>query len=262
MILVDTRHAAALLLELRETMRTIPELPDGLRPASWEEAYAIQDALHEAAGWEIGALKAGCTSEVSQAAVGVDEPIAGRLPVTAILDSPARVPRAMFHHVPILESELALRLAVDVIPDSDVVTDDQVRCLVDLVAPALELVDSRFDEILGASGPSLVADNSAASAIVLGRAVAIDDVTDLATIRVSLRAGHDELASGTGAAALGNPLRSLRWLLGHEQRRGRTVKAGTWVMTGTLTGLTPCPAGRSVTASFVGVGDVSFELDL
>lgn len=260
MILVDTKHAAALLMELRETMRTIPELPDGLRPASMEEAYAIQAALHEAAGWEIGALKVGCTSDVSLAALGVDEPITGRLPVAAIFDSGAKIPGSRFHHVPIVESELALRLSQDVGPDDVVDTDDQVAAFVDAVAPAIELVDSRFDEVFGGSGPSLVADNAAASAIVVGAAVSLDDVGDLAAVAVSLHVSDGELASGVGAAALGHPLRSLAWLLRHEQQAGRTVTAGTWVMTGTLTGLTPCPPGQVVTASFDGVGDVQFEL--
>ena len=74
---VDAPHAGALLVELRETMRTIPELPDGLRPGTFEEAYAIQDELQRQGGWGVGALKVGCTSEFAQQALGIDSPVVG-----------------------------------------------------------------------------------------------------------------------------------------------------------------------------------------
>ena len=58
-MIVDVERAGELLLELRSTGRTVPELPDGLRPETWDEAYAIQDALHEAAGWDLPVAKVG-----------------------------------------------------------------------------------------------------------------------------------------------------------------------------------------------------------
>jgi 2-keto-4-pentenoate hydratase len=253
MILVDVAHAAKLLLELRQTGRTIPELPDGLRPAETAEAYAIQDELHRIGGWEIGALKVGCTSEFAQQALGIAEPIAGRVPAAKVGSSGRTFARSEFHHVPFLECEFALRIGSTVSrPES--LHEVSVRSLVDAAAPAIELVNTRYDNALGASGFSTVADNSAATAIVLGAPV--DPPGDLASLAVTLRSASGELASGMGAAVLGDPYRSLAWVLRHELGRGRVVEPGTWVITGTCTGLVPCPLDEPVTAVFDLLGDV------
>lgn len=259
-ILVDAQHAGALLLELRTSGATIPELPDGLRPGSWQEAYAIQDALHAAAGWEIGVLKVGCTGAPAQEALGVAEPIGGRIPTAAVFESGSVLPSAEFHHEPLLESEFAFRIRHDVAPGHPISGLDAVGDLIDFVAPAIEVVDSRYNEMFGASGPSIVADNSAAAAVVLGPAVAVDSAGELADCAVELRQGSDVLAHGSGAAVLGHPVKALEWVLGHESRRGRLVAAGTWVITGTCTGLVPAPLGQTVTAHFDGLGEVGLTL--
>ncbi len=256
MMSVDAKRAGALLVELRETGRTIPELPDGLRPGSWEEAYAIQDALHDAGGWEIGALKVGCTGSTAQEALGIDQPIAGRVPVPTIAGSGARLDLGSFHHPPLLECEVAFRLGVDVEPGGEL---GGVHGLVDAVAGAIELVDTRYDHQFGVSGPSTVADNSGAAAMVLGAPVDPSHV-EPAFVTVALATEGAELATGTGAAVLGDPYRALAWVLAHEARRGRAVPAGTWVITGTCTGLTPCPTGETVTARFDQLGEVALVL--
>lgn len=258
-ILVDAPHAGALLVELRESGRTVPELPDGLRPADWTEAYAIQDELHRQGGWDVGALKVGCTGEFAQQMLGIDEPIGGIVPADRVHASGVRLGRADFHHVPHLECEFALRVGVDIEDASTLADLDVVRGLVDAVAPAIELVETRFDNPLGASGPSTVADNSAASRLVLGDPAS--PVPDLVSATAVLSAAGAELASGTGAAVLGDPYRSLQWSLGHEVSRGRSVPAGTWVITGTCTGLTPCPFDVDVAATFAGIGDVTLRLE-
>jgi 2-keto-4-pentenoate hydratase len=258
-ILVDAVHAGALLLELRETGRTVPELPDGLRPASLDEAYAIQDELHRQGGWPVGVLKVGCTSELAQKALAIDSPIAGIVPKHRVLSSGTRFAGDQFHHHPLLESEFALRVGTDIAADADPASIVG-RDLVDAVAPAIELVGTRFDAPMGGSGFSKIADNSAAAAVVLGSpASSLPD--DLAAIGVTLRCGGEVLAQGNGAAVLGDPYRSFAWSLRHELSRGRSVPAGTWVITGTCTGLVPCPPGAAVTAAFDGLGEVEVTVD-
>ena len=259
MILVDAVHAGALLLELRETGRTVPELPDGLRPASLEEAYAIQDELHRQGGWPVGVLKVGCTSEPAQKALAIDSPIAGIVPKHRVASSGARFSGDQFHHHPLLESEFALRVGTDIPADADPAAIIG-RELADAVAPAIELVGTRFDEPLGGSGFSKVADNSAAAAVVLGSAAGAPPA-DLASVAVALRCGDELLAEGNGGAVLGDPYLSFEWSLRHELSRGRGIAAGTWVITGTCTGLVPCPAGVLVTADFAGLGQVEVTVD-
>ena len=256
MIHSDPSHAAKLLLELRETGHTIPELPDGLRPGSFEEAYAIQDELRRQAGWAAEVIKVGCTSEFAQEALGIDGPVSGVVPPAMRFGTGDEIPRARFHHDPLLEGEFAIRLGAD-LEDVGQIGDDS-RSIADAVAPAVELIASRFDNVLGASGPSTVADNVANAAFVLGEPV--DPPADLASLAVSVRVGGEEVAAGTGAAVLGDPYRSFAWALRHELEAGRPVAAGTWVTTGTCTGITPCTVGEEILASFDEIGDVAFRI--
>ena len=253
---VDAPHAGALLVELRETMRTIPELPDGLRPGTFEEAYAIQDELQRQGGWGTGALKVGCTSEFAQQALGIDGPVVGVVADSMTFGAGATIDRSLFHHDPLLEGEFAVRLAVDV--DDLAQLEGDARTLADAVAPSVELISSRYDRVLGASGPSTVADNVSNGALVLGEPT--DPPVDLASLAVTLTADGEEIASGTGAAVLGDPYQGFVWALRHELARGRPVQAGTWVTTGTCTGISPFPVGAEVTAVYDTLGTLSFTV--
>lgn len=260
-MVVDVEHAAALLSEVRSSRRSIPELPDGLRPGPWSEAYAIQDEHHALAGWDTAALKVGCTSTAAQEALRIDEPIGGRIPAEAIFDSGVRLRSAMFLHPPLIECEFAFRIGVDIALTDIFSSRADVARVVDAVAPAVELVDSRFIDFRKVSGPSLVADNSVAAGIVIGQPLSPLSVPEPAGVSVVLTSNDSELARGTGAAVLGDPYQSLAWAVGHERERGRSISVGTWVITGSCTGLVPCPVGEDVVATFAGLGQVEFALD-
>ena len=237
-------------------MRTIPELPDGLRPGTFKEAYAIQDELQRQGGWGTGAIKVGCTSEFAQQALGIDSPVVGVVADTMMFQPGSAIDRSLFHHDPLLEGEFAVRLAVDV--DDVAQLGGDARALADAVAPSVELISSRFDGVLGASGPSTVADNVANGGLVLAEPV--EPPADLASLTVTLISDEGEIASGTGAAVLGNPYQSFVFALRHEVSRGRPVRAGTWVTTGTCTGISPCPVGAEVTATYDSLGSLSFTV--
>lgn len=252
---VDVEHAAALLLEQLETGRTIPALPDGLRPATMEEAYAIQDALHRQAGWDIGVIKVGDTNPESQRNLGIDHPIGGRIPQRRVHVTPARLDVTSFHHPPLLECEFGLRIGRPIGPDEPLDVDGIAGC-VDAVVPAIEVLDTRFDVQLDVSAPSLVADNSAAAAVVLGSPVPVTSPPELVNAEVRLEVEGSVLGKGTGSAALGDPLESLAWIVAHEQRRGRGVDAGTVVITGTCTGAIHCVLDAATVADFGPLGVV------
>ncbi len=261
-------EAASLLLDARRTGRTITELPDELRPRVFADGYAIQDRLIDLDGRAIGLVKIGCTTVETQRIMDIDEPIGGCLPVDAVHRSGAVVPVGAFHHPPLIECEFAMRLGSDIDSGRQFETLAEAVAVVDAVAPALELVDGRYDSQLGIDGPSVVADNSMATAAVLGAPVALDDGFSpgrLAETAVRLLAagdgGDDELlAEGLGANVLGDPWRSFHWALGHLADRGRSIRAGTWVITGSCSGAPPAPLDRRLTARFAGLGDVSVTI--
>lgn len=242
----EIEDAAMFLLHLRTQRGQVRSLPGELTPKTLEQAYDIQDATHQFAGWPIGMLKVGCTSEIAQQVLGIPHPIGGRVPVEGVFENGATVPRQFLASEPLLECEVAMRLGDD--------------GLVDAVAPALELVNARYLDTSKVSGASIIADNSAGCAAVLGTQIPVDNTADLDDLVMTLSNVEAEIASGTTQALLGGPQASVDWTLEHEASRGRNVEPGTWIITGTCTGLTPTTWGGTYTADFGMLGVVSFTL--
>ena len=242
----EIEDAAMFLLHLRTQRDQVRGLPGELAPKTVDQAYDIQDATHRFAGWPIGMLKVGCTSVAAREALGIPHAIGGRLPSDAIFASGAAVPRAFLAAEPLLECEIALRVGAD--------------GAVDAVAPAIELVNARFQDTSKVSGPSIIADNSAGCAAVLGSPVSLSAIGDLASLAMTLVEGDEEIAAGTAAALVDGPQGSVDWTRTHEASRSRSIAPGTWIITGTCTGLTPTTWGAGYTADFGSLGSVSFSL--
>lgn len=239
-------EAAAFLFHLRVQRETTTQLPFEIAPRSLDDAYAIQDALHAAAGWPIGVLKVGCTSELAQQFLGIPHPIGGRIPTEGVFDSGVAIPRSFFCTEPAIECEIAMQV------------DDDGQIVA--VAPALELINARVQASGNFGGMSTVADNSAGCAVVLGRPTPVADAGNLADYPIELSDDSAVLATGTAAAVIGGPAASVEWTHSHEQSRGRSVAGGTWIITGTCTGLTPTAWGGNYRASFGDLGDITFSL--
>lgn len=242
----EIEDAAMFLLHLRTQRDQVRGLPGELAPKTLDDAYAIQDATHHFAGWPIGMLKVGCTSVPAREALGIPHAIGGRVPAEAVFASGDIVPRAFLASEPLLECEIALRVAADGTIDS--------------VAPAIELVNARFHDTSKVSGPSIIADNSAGCAAVLGSAVPMSAIGELGELAMSLIENGTEIAAGSAAALVDGPLGSVEWSVAHETARGRQVEPGTWIITGTCTGLTPTRWGASYRADFGPLGSVDFRL--
>ncbi len=268
----QVKQAAATLATLRSAGSTISQLPANQRPTTFADAYRIQlalfDLVSESGPEAVGCpamLKVGCTTPVTQQMLSVDEPIGGRLVAGQIFASGSSIPMSLFHHQPLIECEFAFRISADIDGDGGEIELKGLKAVVDAVAPALELVDNRFDQQLGMEGPSTVADNSMAAAVVLGAPRSLGpevDGNDLASTTVRLApsdAGPDAapVAEGVGSEVLGDPWLSLLWAVNHERRLRRPIAAGTWVITGSCAGAPPVPLDEPLTAQFPGLGEVS-----
>ena len=240
-------EAAAYLFHLRVQRETASSLPFEIRPKNVDDAYAIQDAIHATAGWPIDVLKVGCTSELAREILGIPHPIGGRIPTEGVFASGTEISSSYFANPPAIECEFALQVNAAGEPIA--------------VAPAIELVDPRVTSSEGFGGMTTIADNSAGCGVVLGPPTPIDEAGDLGAHAVELRSGSgDQLASGSAQAVLGGPAASVAWTNEHEAARGRVVAAGSWIITGTCTGLTPTAVGGSYLADFGTLGQVSFSL--
>jgi len=242
----DIEDAAMFLLHLRTQRSQVSGLPGELSPKTLDDAYDIQDATHRFAGWPISMLKVGCTSEIAREVLGIAHPIAGRVPAGGVFESGSAIPVDFFASAPMVECEIAIQ--VD--------GTGQPRA----IAPAIELINARYSDTGKVPGLSLIADNSAGCGAVLGQASSLVDAGDLDTIEVALIEDGSTIVTGSTQTLLGGTTASLTWMLDHEKARSRPLEDGTWIITGTCTGLTPTNVGSTYTADFGHLGSVSFTL--
>lgn len=253
--------AANRLAELRQAVQTVPELEADLIPQSIADAYDVQDRLIARFDQPIGGWKVGATAVAIQEKLGVSEPFAGPMFAPAIYTSPATLDSARYTHT-LIESEFAFRAAKALPPQPGApYSHDMLREAFDAVAPAIEIIAPCFTPAIGGEVTTRVADFGVSAGLVFGAPVTDWASHDLSAQTVKLMVDGDQVAEGTGALVLGNPLHSLAWLMEHLSARGRTLEAGQMVTTGTTTGLYDLALGKTATADFGPLGAVSVNFN-
>ncbi|SDX89322.1 2-keto-4-pentenoate hydratase [Albimonas donghaensis] len=219
----EAAEAAALLLEARRTGRPLERLPERLRPADIAGAYAIQAQVHAALG-RSGAWK------VSGGPPAAASPVA----VLARAEAGEAPPPGAEG----IEGEIALRLGADLVPDP-AMTVEALASLIDAHAPAFELTRARVSHP-DQTRPEKMADDFIAHAVVLGAPVAGPPAAGAFPRPVLLRDGVDAQAPYAPIDPLASLLAFAR--VGGDPFGG--MKAGDWIITGSLTGLPPVRAGQ------------------
>src|SRR2546422_1509653 len=255
MLTSETIGAAARAAFATYTTRTrYRPLDAALRAASLEDAYRIQDALHqlmvEAGRGEIAGWKIALTSKAMQQMTGVDQPAAGAIFSKVVHASPARVDVAAYHHLGV-EFEVAVRLG-DALPASGGPwTRASVATKVAACLPAFELVEDGDADYKTLDAFTLVAQNTWNGGVVLGPAATEWRRVDLehAVTRCWV---NDQLGGqGKTGDAMGHPFEAVAWLANLLNSRGRRLEPGMIVMT-----------GSSITTKFPAPGDrVRFVID-
>jgi 2-oxo-3-hexenedioate decarboxylase len=206
-------------------------------------AYDIQRELVElrvARGERLVGCKLGFTSKAKMAQMGVSEIVVGRL--TDAMQVPDGATVALDHFIhPRIEPEVAFRLGRD--------ANGDIAEAVDAVAPALEIIDSRYRDFRF-SLPDVIADNTSAAAFVVGPWQSMRDVADLP---VRLVVDGTDAEVGSTSAILGHPLRALEELGPLARKYGIALRAGGVILAGAATAAVPF--GPSVVEAHVdGIG--------
>ncbi|NHI11935.1 4-oxalocrotonate decarboxylase [Streptomyces sp. KO7888] len=249
----STVEALAERLDTAQTTRTdTPSLAD-THAFDIAEAYAVQAALvarREARGERVTGVKLGFTSKAKMAQMGVSDVIVGRLTDAMRVANGGDLDLGRFIH-PKVEPEVAYRISRDVDLD-DPATD--IESCVDALAPAMEVIDSRYRDFRF-TYEDVVADNTSASAYVIGSWRPLESVPNRA---VRLVSGGTETVGST-AAILGDPVRALHALLDMCRRRSIPLRAGQVVLAGAATAAVPLTAGVT-TCEVAGLGTVEVRV--
>jgi len=231
-------------------------LPDELRPASIAEAYAAQEIyyrLAEPVYGAVGGAKIATTTKVMQQLMGIDHPCGGAIFARTIHRSPARLRTADFVNLRI-ESEIALQLGADLPASGAPWTRESVAPAVAAAMPAFELIEDRNADYAHTEAASLIVENCWNGGVVIGTPKAMPAA---ALVGIAGRLTVGGKAAGEGNAE--DPCATLAWLANHLAERGRDLKAGMVVITGSLIPTVSIAGGERAVFTVDGLGEIAMD---
>jgi 2-keto-4-pentenoate hydratase len=244
----DVRAAASRLVAARKGARVHSS---AVCPPDLAAAYAVQDATADAIGpmrgWKVGAK----APEL--------EPAASPLPASGIFASGVTLigpPWTMRG----IEVEAAVRFARDFVPASPEIDRAQLQDAIDCVLPAIEVVETRLVDWRDSAPLAQMADLQTHGALVLGEPSTMKPADlDLRQVEAYLAFDGQPVASCRGANTGGDVWRLLAWLAWHAAQRGRPLRAGDVVTTGSCSGLLFAGEGMHVLADLKGIGRIELH---
>jgi 2-oxo-3-hexenedioate decarboxylase len=253
--MTDISKIAEIVDEAARTATEIPQFSDD-KPLSVDEAYAVQALSMQrryARGEKRVGIKMGLTSRAKQVQVGVDDVLWGRLTDGMREEEGGEVSMAKYVH-PRVEPEIAFLMKK---PLSGDVSALEAMAAVEAVAPALEIIDSRYKAFKFDVG-DVIADNSSSSGVVIGNWYAPDmDISNLGMV-LSINGTPGEI--GSTAAILGHPVRSLVSAARMVASAGEMLNPGDIVLAGGATAAIPMAAGQAVTLEVQNMGSMAFNV--
>lgn len=244
------------LWQARRTRQNYANLPDALVPASLQEAYRAQDAywrLAEPVYGPVAGLKVAVTTKVMQQLMGINHACGGGIFANTIHASGARLSKGDFINLRV-ESEIALKVGVDMPVGRTPWTAESVVPFVAGAMPAYELIEDRNAVYTETRASSMIVDNCWNAGVVLGplKAVKPGEI-----IGVKGRQTLNGQLKAEGSAE--DPYATLAWLANLMAERGRDVKSGMVVITGSLIATFSVAPGDRAVFAVDGLGEVVVE---
>lgn len=240
--------------------RAVVKITDAYPEMDWEDAYAIQYAIRrrkQARGCKIAGLKMGLTSRGKWDQMGVREPCYGFLTDYGAVPDGGKVDVSALIH-PRVEAEIAFVMKAPLEgPDCSV---EQVLDATNFVMPALEVIDSRYENFKF-DMKSVVADNTSAARFAVGGRPRLVEDLDLRNLGIVLVKNGGIVATVAASEVLGHPAESVAALVRMLARRGEGLPIGTLVMTGGATAAVGVGRGDSVEVRCQGLGTASLRFN-
>lgn len=224
-------------------------------PLSESEAYEVQAlslAERYARGEHLVGLKLGFTSKAKMEQMGVHDMIWGRLTDQMYLDGGGTLDMDKFIH-PRVEPEICFRVAKDL---KWPMSREELTEYFDGVAPALEVIDSRYENFKF-SLEDVIADNCSSAAFAVGPWMSPH--TLLANLQIDLVVDGEVVQSGNSDAILGDPWESALAAARLAHQYGQPVLAGSYIMAGAATSAVYLQKGQSIEGKVAGLGTIGFH---
>lgn len=222
---------------------------------SIDEAYLVQKellSLRLKRGEQISGAKLGFTSKAKMKQMGVNEVILGFLTDRMLITPGSKLSLNQLVH-PRVEPEIAFRFGQEVRPGADL---EEIADSVDAVAPALEVIDSRYRDF-SFSLSDVVADNTSACRYAIGEWV--EFTPNLAERAVTMLVDGAVVETGSTSAILGDPMTALEAFARMHQQHGTALPAGSVLLAGAATAAITLTPSSKLTAIVAGLGTIELE---
>ncbi|MEH7417046.1 fumarylacetoacetate hydrolase family protein [Neobacillus drentensis] len=251
------QEIVAYLLEAEREKREVEKITTKYPHLTFKEAYELQKQLiekkEEQGGRRIG-VKLGLTSKAKQEMMGVHEAIYGYLMVDMLSPEWEPIQFEQLIH-PKAEPEIAFLIDEDIQGTS--VTAEDILRVTKYVAPAIEIIDSRYLDFKFTL-VDVVADNCSSAKFILGNKWVSPKGLNLAEIGMYLAKNSEVATVGTSAAVLGDPAAAVAWVVNKLGETGQGLKKGDIVLSGAITEAISFQPGDTIIAQFADLGSVSF----
>ncbi|MGE4240527.1 2-keto-4-pentenoate hydratase [Ramlibacter sp.] len=246
---------ATLLDDAARNAKGVDQIDPGSKMAL-ADAYAIQSASIQkrvARGEKRVGVKMGFTSRSKMVQMGLNDVIWGRLTDAMLVEEGAKTAFSKYVH-PRAEPEIAFVLKKEL---AGHVTAVEALAAVEAIAPAIEIIDSRYKDFKF-SLPDVIADNASSSGFVIGPWC--DPRQDFSNLGLALQIDGKVVQVGSTAAILGHPLRSLVAAARLSAEAGEPLQAGWVVMAGGATAAEWIKPGNYVSVEMEKLGSCGFHV--
>ncbi len=247
---IAERAAALLLSAWGAAGQPLAGWDEALRPRSFAEAYAIQDAVTSArgpwGGWKVGAPSPEAT------------PLCAPLSTQGLVESPAALTDQDYRSRG-MEAEVAFTFARALPPRTSPYSREEVLDALGSAHAGLEVVESRYAQPASLDVFSAVADSQGHRGYVVGPGLRDWRHLDVWALPVTLLVNGAVAVQRVGGNTSGDGFRLLVWLANQGSVRLGGLRAGDVVTTGSTTGLTVVPPGAKVQARFEGLGEAALR---
>lgn len=224
-------------------------------PISLAQAYEIQRlSINErlARGETLVGYKMGFTSRAKMEQMGVDDLIWGRLTNTMIIEQDQVINLDNYVH-PRAEPEIAFKLKS---PLAGKVTAEQALAAVEAIAPAIEIIDSRYQNFKF-SLSDVIADNCSSTGFIVGKWQRAD--TKLADLSMKLMVNDEVSTQGMSNEILDHPINSLIEAARCVAEYGETLEAGQIILAGAATAAVALEKNQTIRVSVETLGGCQFS---
>lgn len=225
---------AQTLDDARLKSEALPQFSSNFPDFSRTDAYSVQEKgikMRTSRGEKIVGLKMGLTSEGKRKQMNLDSPLYGVL--TDIMEVPDNGTFKLIGSIhPKIEPEIAFYINKDL---KGIISREDVLAATEYIAPALEILDSRYVGFKYFRMEDVIADNSSSSHFIIGPKCTNFKSLDLKNLKMQMKINGETKTEGISSDISGDPVISVIQLAELLDQRGQFIPANTIVLAGAAT---------------------------